>query len=141
MLGDWVGRRLAYTILCLSATVSTYLFFNFNDHVGLQFLSMMFLVGGLSASFYGWLPLYLPELFRTSVCATGQGFGFNFGRVLAAIGVLQFGNLMDLFRRAGEGEATLAPCAASVLCLIYVVGVGIIWLWPPETCRGKPLPD
>ena len=37
----------------------------------------------------GWLPLYLPELFPTRVRATGQGFGFNFGRILAAIGVLQ----------------------------------------------------
>ena len=51
----------------------------------------------MTASFYGWLPLYLPELFRTNVRATGQGFGFNFGRILAAIGVLQIGNLMSLF--------------------------------------------
>ena len=46
------------------------------------------------ASFYGWLPLYLPELFPTRVRATGQGFGFNFGRILAAVGVLQVPVLM-----------------------------------------------
>ena len=57
-----------------------------------------FLAGTLTASFYGWLPLYLPELFRTNVRATGQGFGFNFGRILAAIGVLQVGNLLGLFK-------------------------------------------
>ena len=36
-------------------------------------------------SFYGWLPLYLPELFPTRIRATAQGFAFNFGRVLAAM--------------------------------------------------------
>ena len=54
--------------------------------------------GACTASFYGWLPLYLPELFRTSVRATGQGFGFNFGRILAAVGALQTGNLMAAFQ-------------------------------------------
>ncbi len=54
----------------------------------------MFLAGCFTASFYGWLPLYLPELFPTAVCATGQGFAFNFGRILAAVGALQTGYLM-----------------------------------------------
>jgi MFS family permease len=132
LLGDWFGRRAAYILLCLSAMASTQLFFNFNSTVNAQFLLMMFFVGGLSASFYGWLPLYLPELFPTSVRATGQGFGFNFGRVLAAVGVLQLPNLMLVF--GGSFSR-----AASVLCLIYVVGMLIIWL-APET-HGQPLPE
>ena len=47
---------------------------------------MVFVAGGLTASFYGWLPLYLPELFGTNVRATGQGFSFNFGRIFAGVG-------------------------------------------------------
>ena len=43
------------------------------------FLVAAFVAGGLTASFYGWLPLYLPELFPTKIRATGQGFSFNFG--------------------------------------------------------------
>ena len=34
---------------------------------------------------------YLPELFPTRLRATGAGFCFNIGRVLAAIGPLQIG--------------------------------------------------
>jgi MFS family permease len=131
-LGDWLGRRLSYTVLCLGALGSALLFFQGNDHYGPPFLASVFLAGALTASFYGWLPLYLPELFRTRVRATGQGFGFNFGRILAAVGVLQTGNLMGLF----EGGY---PQACSVMSLIYLVGVGLIWL-APET-KGQPLPE
>jgi hypothetical protein len=91
----------------------------------------IFLAGGFSAAFYGWLPLYLPELFPTRVRATGQGFGFNFGRILAAIGVLQVPALM--------GKPPDYARACSLLALIYVAGVFLIWL-APET-RGKPLPE
>jgi SHS family sialic acid transporter-like MFS transporter len=88
----------------------------------------------LSASFYGWLPLYLPELFPTRLRAIGQGFSFNFGRVLAAVGVLQSKNIMDLL---GGAHDYAKPC--SILACIYVVGMVIIW-FAPET-RGKPLPE
>jgi MFS family permease len=132
MCGDWFGRRPTYAVLCLGALGSSLLFYQGNTEYGMQFLSSAFLAGGITAAFYGWLPLYLPELFRTSVRATGQGFSFNFGRVLAAIGVLQIGNIRQLL---GGGY----PTACSLMSLVYLVGVGIIWL-APET-RGKPLPE
>ena len=90
-----------------------------------------FLTGAITASFYGWLPLYLPEIFPTAIRATGQGFGFNFGRIIAAIGVLQLDNLKDLF----DG----LPQACAALSFIYVVGIVVIW-FVPET-KGQPLPD
>ena len=55
------------------------------------FLAVVALVGALTASFYGWLPLYLPELFPTRVRATGQGFAYNAGRFIAAGGALSTG--------------------------------------------------
>ncbi len=131
-LGDWVGRRLSYLLLCLTGLGSALLFFQTNDHYGPYFLATACLAGACTASFYGWLPLYLPELFRTRVRATGQGFSFNFGRILAAVGALQTGALMGLFQGG-------YPQACSIMSLIYVVGLGIIWL-APET-RGRPLPD
>jgi hypothetical protein len=82
-------------------------------------------------------------LLRTNVRATGQGFGFNFGRIIAAIGVLQLGNLVGQFSTGLTiGPITLPPgypAACSVLSLLYFVGMIIIW-FAPET-RGKPLPD
>jgi MFS family permease len=131
-LGDWLGRRISYIILCLVALGSSLLFFLTNDFITPYFFATAFLAGGCSAAFYGWLPLYLPELFRTRVRATGQGFSFNFGRILAAMGALQFGTLVKLFDNDFARPSSL-------LSLIYLLGPIIIWL-APET-RGRPLPE
>lgn len=131
-LGNWLGRRVTYSLLCLGSLGSALLFFLGNSQFGPWFLATVFLAGGVTASFYGWLPLYLPELFPTAMRATGQGFSFNFGRIIAAIGALQTGKLMGFF-------GGTYPKACSVMSLIYLVGLAIIWL-APET-KGKPLPE
>jgi MFS family permease len=132
-LGSRLGRRVTYFLLCVVSLASTQLLFRFRTEYGPPFLAMIFLVGCTTASFYGWLPLYLPELFRTGVRATGQGFSYNFGRILAAMGVLQTSNLMENVYKNNY------PQALSIISLVYLVGMGIIWL-APET-RGRPLPE
>jgi SHS family sialic acid transporter-like MFS transporter len=144
LVGDWLGRRPAYFLLCVLSLGSVYLLFLGNKaYDGGFFLFSAFVAGACTASFYGWLPLYLPELFPTRVRATGQGFGFNFGRILAAVGVLQTGNLMGLFKYDVEVAGLLIPkgypLACSMMSLIYLVGMALIWL-APET-KGKPLPE
>lgn len=143
MMGDWLGRRVTYMLLCITSLVSALIFFQLNREYNTQFLACIFVAGGCTASFYGWLPLYLPELFRTNVRATGQGFSFNFGRIIAAIGVLQTGNLTGLFQNDHEFLGmTLkggVPLACSTMSLIYVLGMLLIW-FAPET-KGKPLPE
>jgi SHS family sialic acid transporter-like MFS transporter len=129
----WAGRRIAYVLLCVTSLGAVVLFYRGNTELGPWFLFTAFLMGATSAAFYGWLPLYLPELFPTRVRATGQGFGFNFGRIIAAIGVLQVPVLM------GVGEKANYPEGCSWLALIYLLGVVVIWI-APET-RGKPLPE
>jgi MFS family permease len=99
---------------------------------GTSFLVMTFIVGAFTAAFYGWTPLYLPELFPTRSRATGQGLAYNAGRVFAAIGAVQMGSLMASF---GGSYAK----AGAVITLIYIVGMVMIW-FAPET-RGKPLPE
>ncbi len=133
LLGNWIGRRASYLLLCIGALVSSLVFFQMNSSYGPMFLGTVFLAGGLTASFYGWLPLYLPELFPTRVRAFGQGFAFNFGRVLAAVGALQFGYLMD---NVFNGSF---PKACSILSLVYVIGMVVIW-FAPETHK-QPLPE
>jgi MFS family permease len=132
LLGGWLGRRLTYFLLCLCSLLAAMFFFLGNEQFGAQFLFSTFVLGFFSASFYGWLPLYLPELFATRVRATGQGFSYNFGRNLAVVGALATGNLTG----ALQGRYNHA-CA--IMSLIYLVGMAIIWL-APET-RGKPLPE
>ncbi|MGQ9573691.1 MAG: MFS transporter [Thermoguttaceae bacterium] len=129
--GIW-GRRPVYFWLCLLSLICcAYLFRCLNPHLA-GFWPMALLVGGLTAAFYGWLPLYLPELFPTRVRATGQGLSFNFGRILAALGALNMGQLVQVL---GGDYAT----AMANITLIYVLGLVLIW-FAPET-KGKPLPE
>ena len=141
MLGDWVGRRSAYCALCVVSIASVIWFYQFHSKFDEEFLIASFILGTCTASFYGWLPLYLPELFATNVRATGQGFSFNFGRILAAIGTLQIGSLLKLVDHyeTFAGVKGGYPIACSVVCGVYVLGMALIWL-APET-KGKLLPD
>lgn len=115
-----------------------------NTAYGPGFLVSVFVAGVCSTTFYGWLPLYLPELFQTSVRASGQGFAFNFGRMLAAVAILQAGGIMALFRGSNLVVAGITlpegyPAACLTMSLVYVFGMFVIWL-APET-QGKPLPE
>ena len=135
-IGPWIGgkmgRRTAYFILCLVSLLSSAFLFRRVDAYGPLFLGMVVLVGGSTAAFFGWLPLYLPELFPTRARATGQGICYNTGRIFAAIGAVQMGLLMRHY------EGSYARAGASIT-LIYAIGMLIIWL-APET-KGKPLPE
>ena len=136
LMGTAIGRRLTYTLLCAGSLACTLFFYLGNGAFNSVFLVGALLLGGVTASFYGWLPLYLPELFPTRVRATGQGFSFNFGRILAAVAALQTGPLMGLF---GQNKVLSHANACSTVSLVYLVGMAIIWL-APET-RGRPLPE
>ena len=132
VLGGRVGRRPVYAALCLISLVTMVGFYRLNTEYGLAFVLSAGLLGMISAAFYGWLPLYLPELFPTAMRATGQGFGYNFGRVIAAVGQLQMGNLLAAF----GGDYSQA-CA--VVAGVYLVGIVLI-AFAPET-KGQPLPE
>ncbi len=137
LLGQRLGRRKAYFLLCFGALgVTAYLFRGpllRGPETDWRFFAVVTLVGALTASFYGWLPLYLPELFPTRIRATGQGFGYNAGRIIAAGGALSTSFLMaDVF------HGNYAQAGATIT-LIYLAGMAVIWL-APET-RGQPLPE
>jgi SHS family sialic acid transporter-like MFS transporter len=132
LLGGKIGRRPAYFLLCLSSLIVCAVLFRVLTEYNAMFLFFCGLAGLTTASFYGWLPLYLPELFPTRVRATGQGLSFNFGRVAAAGAALGTGILMLYV----DGSY---PRACAIVSLVYIVGMVIIWL-APET-KGKPLPD
>jgi MFS family permease len=132
LVGGRIGRRPTYFLLCLLSLIFCAWLFRGVHEFGPLFLTLTVLVGATTAAFYGWLPLYLPELFPTRVRATGQGLSFNFGRILAAVGALSMGHLMAFF---GNSYAK----AGAVISLMYVFGLVLIW-FAPET-KGKPLPE
>lgn len=131
-IGALMGRRAAYFTLCLLSLLCCGILFRTIHEYGAVFMILSFLVGAFTAAFYGWLPLYLPELFPTRARATGQGVCFNSGRILAAVGAITQGQLVSHF----SGSYTKA---GAVLSLVYIVGMVLIW-FGPET-KGKPLPE
>jgi MFS family permease len=132
VLGGIWGRRPVYFGLCVSSLVACQYLYRYHDTFNAEFMVVTFLVGGVTAAFYGWLPLYLPEIFPTRVRATGQGLSFNFGRVLASAAAVKMGQIVGLFG-GNYGRA------ASTVTLIYLVGMVVIW-FAPET-KGRPLPE
>ena len=129
LIAAWLNRRIAYFLLCLGSLIACQVLFTQFHEYNLGFLAMSFLVGGVTAAVYGWLPLYLPELFPTRVRATAQGISFNFGRIFAGVGGIALGGSVP------GGYAKMG----AVVSLIYVLGLVLIWL-APET-KGKPLPE
>lgn len=142
LAGGAIGRRPTYVILCVGSFVSLVYLYLANDAYGPKLLASVFVAGGVTAAFYGWFPLYLPELFPTSIRATSQGFAYNFGRVLSAVGSLQTAVLIAYFAQgvaAERIEVEAFPRAGATLAGIYLLGVVLIW-FGPET-KGKSLPE
>jgi MFS family permease len=136
LLGGWiaslVGRRVTYFLISLFAcATSTYIFGRLNPlhpHFGIYAT----ILGFVGVTYFGWLPLYLPELFPTHVRSTGTGVSFNSGRIIAAVVVLGASGLITLF----HGNFARVGLWTG---MIYAVGMLII-LFAPST-GGKKLED
>ncbi len=127
-----LSRRWSFFWLCAAALAFCSFTFRTTTTFDARFLALAVGVGALTASFFGLLPLYLPELFPTRLRTTGQGFAYNAGRVFAAAGTLAGGSMLATF---DDDYARMA----STTCLVYALG--LVWIWfCPET-RGKALPD
>ena len=129
LIAAWLNRRITFFLLCLGSLIACQLLFNYFNRYDNAFLAMSFVIGAITASVYGWLPLYLPELVPTRVRATAQGISFNFGRIFAGAGGIILGTSVP------GGYAKMG----AVVSLIYVFGLVLIWL-APET-KGRALPD
>lgn len=131
-IAAWLGRRRAYAVISLGATVLTLTMFLGTAPLRPSFLPIVFAQGFMATLFFGWLPLYLPELFPTRVRAAGSGIAYNVGRFATAVGVLGAGALFTAF--GGSYPAVGATCG-----LIYALGLVAIW-WAPDT-TGRQLDD
>lgn len=122
-----LGRRRAYALISAGATALTLLMFLGTAPLQATFLPIVFAQGFVATLFFGWLPLYLPELFPTRVRAAGSGIAYNVGRFATAVGVFFAG---VLFAAVGGSYSRVGA-----LCgLVYALGILVIW-WAPETSK------
>lgn len=129
-IADRFGRRVAFGVMCAGSFVMlpvTFLAPRAYVHV----LFLLPLLGFFNNGIFSGFPIYLPELFPTRIRATGAGFCFNAGRVLASAGPFLTGYLVTALGSFGR--------AASAVALIYLVGF-LLLPFAPET-KGKPLPE
>lgn len=130
-IASWLGRRRAYALISAGATALTSLMFLGTAPLQASFLPIVFAQGFVATLFFGWLPLYLPELFPTRVRAAGSGIAYNVGRFATAAGVLMAG---VLFAAMGGSY----PKVGALCGLIYLLGLIVIW-WAPDTSKKNLL--
>jgi SHS family sialic acid transporter-like MFS transporter len=124
-LASWLGRRLSYGLISLATVTITFAMFQLTAPLQSSFHPIVFAQGFVATLFFGWLALYLPELFPTRVRATGSGLAYNSGRFATAFGVLAAG---FLFTALGGDYPRVGTICAS----IYALGFIVIW-WAPVT--------
>jgi MFS family permease len=129
-LADRFGRRPVFALMCAGSFVMVPVVF-LTPHAYAHILFLLPLLGFFNNGIFSGFPIYLPELYPTRIRATGAGFCFNAGRVLASAGPFLTGFLVAALGSFGR--------AASAVALIYLVGLAVL-PFAPET-RGKPLPD
>jgi hypothetical protein len=133
-------RRLSYQLLCLFALAATvWIYRTPADWSGVMLFGIfpwvmaakVFTLGMAATAFFGFFPLYLPELFPTRVRATGQGICYNTGRIVAIPFVLLSGELVK--HLGGFQEA------AAAITLVYAVGLFVAFLG--KETSGQALQD
>ena len=136
LIGGWLasllGRRTTYFLISLASLATSMYLYHYMTPLDPHFSAMTFLLGFTGVTYFGWLPLYLPELFPTHVRSTGTGVTFNSGRIFAGLAALGAGALIGLF------DADYAR-VGTWTSLIYAFGMVIV-LFAPDT-RGKKIAD
>jgi len=126
-----IGRRRAFFLIQLAALVFVPITC-FAPSSYRQLLCLLPIFGFLTLGMHAGFAVYFPELFPVHLRATGAGFCFNGGRLLASPMLWYSAWLKS---RPGMDLRE----AVSWLGLIFVVGLVIVWFLP-ET-KDRPLPE
>lgn len=126
-----LGRKTMFAIYFGASALAIFAAFGLDLRPETR-LAMYSLIGLTVFGVFGSFTYYLPELFPTRMRATGAGFCYNIGRIIAAAGPILVGSI------AAQGPA-------STLRALFAVGfapiIGVALLpWTIET-RGRGLVD
>jgi MFS family permease len=130
----WLGRKKMFFIYFLLSAASIMAAFGLDiePHNRLYFY---FPIGVTVFGVFGSFTYYLPELFPTRLRATGAGFTYNVGRLIAAIGPFVVGSI-------AAGGANSLDMAMRVLFWVGIVPViGIMLLPLVIETKGQALAD
>ena len=127
---DAMGRRGYLVMSYAAALVITPLTYLWTGNLDI-FMLVVFINGFFTQGCcYGWMAIYLGELFSSTVRATASSFVFNCPRLAAAIFPVIAGIMIERF--GGPSRTTV------ILGVAYAFGILIPWFLP-ET-KGKSLP-
>lgn len=129
LTGGWfaakLGRRRSYFLISLASLLVAQFLFRCLLPGHNYFLPTAAFLGFVGNLYFGWLPLYLPEMFPTSVRATGCGVSFHFGRIASAITVLATGLLVSTF--AGDYARI-----GTMTSWVFAAGMAVTFFLPTQ---------
>ncbi len=128
LCGGWLatlfGRRTTYFAVSLGSLILAQLIFlRLEPSPDWKFMGPVFLLGLVATVYFGWLPLFLPEMFPTRVRATGSGVSFNSGRIISAVVILTISGFVASLK---NDYAKIG----SLMSWIYLAGMIVILLVP-----------
>jgi MFS family permease len=126
---DRFGRKPLMYLFLIGSAVMTPVTYLWSGGVGL-FILVAAINGVFTLGGFVWMPLYLPELFATSVRSTAISTVFNSTRLVAWMGPVLTGTLVGVF-------GGIAP-AAMWMGSVYLLGL-IVVPFLRET-KGRALP-
>ena len=132
LMARW-GRRRTFAVMHVAALVMTLVVCWVPGYFASYTLLLCLLpiFGFFAQGIHAGYAVYFPELFPTHLRATGAGFCFNTGRILAAPVLIWLSAWMK--------SAFALPVAISVLGGFFLLGL-IVLLFLPET-KGQDLPE
>jgi MFS family permease len=126
-----LGRRRAFALMHVGAFLIVPITCYLPSTYG-QLLVILPVFGFLTLGIHAGYAIYFPELFPTHLRASGSGFCFNGGRIVAASALVLSGWLKSL-------PGMDLRLAITLLGLLFPLGLAIIYFLP-ET-KDQPLPE
>jgi uncharacterized membrane protein (UPF0136 family) len=129
-----LGRRVMFGLYFAGAAAAIMCAFGLDLAPDVR-LWMYFPIGLTVFGVFGSFTYYLPELYPTRLRATGAGFCYNVGRLVAAAGPFLVGSI------AARGADALTASLQVLFWVGLVPAFGLLLLpWVVET-KGRPLED
>jgi sugar phosphate permease len=125
---DALGRRRGLALFALGSALSAWAYVVLPLGAAWLVFAIGFPLGFFGSGIFSVLAVYLAELYPTELRGAGQGFGYNIGRGIGAVGPAAIGAAAA---RVGLSDALALAATSYVLCLVAL-------LFLPET-RGKHL--